>query len=151
VGEEQIDRIGQGRRKDMGMTGRQGEKIGWTVGWLGGFIWIAILAVMFLFQGKHAAGITGLVLFGIAVFCICYFTPWRYPTTFYWKLMAAPYIALLTSVPWAVWAFGGLETAGLNWWMLALLLPILVPAANLYRRRWMDFDPKQQEPTNKQR
>jgi hypothetical protein len=130
------------------MKERRGEKIGWTVGWLGGFIWIVILAVIFLFQGKYEAGFAGLALFCTAAVYIAYFAPWRYPATFYWKLMAVPYVALFTSVAWALWAFGGMEDAELSWWMFAWILPLLIPVANLYRRRWMEFDPKQHNPTN---
>ena len=34
------------------MADRRQEKIGWLGGWAGGFIWVVILAVMLLVQGK---------------------------------------------------------------------------------------------------
>lgn len=31
---------------------RKGEKIGWIDGWIGGFIWLCILSIVWLVQGK---------------------------------------------------------------------------------------------------
>jgi len=70
---------------------RRGEKIGWTAGWAGGFIWVLILSVVFLFQGKTEHGVLGVVLVGVSMFIILFFSPWRFASTYYWKLMLAPY------------------------------------------------------------
>lgn len=120
------------------MTGRTGEKIGWTAGWLGGFIWVAILSVVLLFQGKWLQGLLGMLLTAIAVVVIVSFAPWRFPSTRYWKLMLAPYTVFFLSVPWAVWAYGGVEPLGLNWWNLLWILPVLIPLGSLSNRRWAD-------------
>jgi len=120
------------------MNDRKGEKLGWTLGWLGGFLWVAILAALFLFQGKLLAGATGLALAGAAGGVVTHLAPWRRPTTPYWKLMLAPYACLFLSIPWAIQAFGGLAGSGLNGWNLGLLLPVLSPLFVLGRRRWTD-------------
>lgn len=120
------------------MTDRIGEKIGWTVGWLGGFLWVAILSVMFLVQGKWVNGLTGLVLFGLAVACVVLPSPWRQPLTPYWKLMLPAYAALLASVAWAVWSFGGVENSGLEWWNFSWVFLVLIPFGSVGRRRWND-------------
>lgn len=65
------------------MQNRKGEKIGWTAGWMGGFIWVAVLSAVFLFQGKFIQGLSGLVLVFIAGSSIFYFSPWRFPSTLY--------------------------------------------------------------------
>ena len=122
------------------MDNRWGEKIGWTAGWSGGFIWVAILSVVFWFQGKYIPGATGLILTGIALAVIVLFSPWRHPTTPYWKLLLAPYGVFLLSVVWAVWSFGGLAASGLRWWNLFWLLPLLVPLGPLSRKKWADAD-----------
>jgi hypothetical protein len=36
------------------MTNRTGEKVGWLGGWSGGFLWLAVLSVVWLVQGLHA-------------------------------------------------------------------------------------------------
>jgi len=122
------------------MGNRWGEKIGWTAGWLGGFIWVAILSVVFLIQGNYAAGVIGLIVTGCAVAAIVLFSPWRHPTTPYWKLLLAPYSVFLLSIVWAIVSYGGLAASGLRWWNLFWLLPLLVPLGPLARRKWSDAD-----------
>lgn len=73
------------------MRDRIGEKIGWTAGWIGGFIWVFILSIVFLFQGKSVQGLLGIILTAVAVIAVAFFTPWRFASTPYWKLMLAPY------------------------------------------------------------
>ncbi len=125
------------------MADRRGEKIGWTGGWLGGFIWVVILSAVFLFQGKWQLALVGFVLAGFAVFGIVYFSPWRHPSTPYWKLMMAPYVAFFASVAWGIWSYGGFKAVGIDWWALAWFLPILIPVGSLYKRTWSDFDGQQ--------
>lgn len=121
------------------MASRTGEKLGWSVGWAGGFLWVGILAAVFLVQGKAAAGLAGLGLAALAAFASLSFAPWRRPTTPYWKLMLPLYALLALSVAWAVAAFGPRE-ADLTWWSLLWLLPLLVPFGSVGRRRWEDGD-----------
>lgn len=125
------------------MNGRRGEKIGWTAGWMGGFIWVFILSCVFLFQGKSAQGASGIALTCIAVTSVVFFAPWRFPSTPYWKLMLAPYFMFFLSIAWAVWSYGGLESSGLTWWNLLWFLPLLFPFGSLSRRRWGDSNAPQ--------
>lgn len=120
------------------MAERKGEKAGWTWGWTGGFLWVAILALVFLAQGKAAAGGTGLLLFAAAAWAIRRFAPWRHPTTPYWRLYLGLYVLFLLTIPWAIWAFGGLGDEQLNGWMLLWLLPILTPIFINGRKTWAD-------------
>ena len=122
------------------MAKRKGEKIGWTAGWLGAFIWVAGLAIFFLFQRKWLQGFLGLILIIGAVFSIIFLSPWRHPKTHYWKLMIGPYGFFLASVVWLVWAYGGVKAAGFDWWTLSWLLPLLIPFGILSQRRWIDFE-----------
>ena len=122
------------------MTDRRGEKIGWTGGLLGGFIWVVILSVVLLFQGGREQAVLGFVITGIAVFSILYFSPWRHPSTPYWKLMLLPYATFFVSVAWGIWSSGGVNAMGMDWWTLPLLLLLLIPFGSLYRKRWSDFD-----------
>jgi len=62
-------------------TRRTGEKFGWAGGWLGGFLWLLILSVVRLVQGRVIPGLVGLGLFALAVGVILFFAPWRHPRT----------------------------------------------------------------------
>jgi peptidoglycan/LPS O-acetylase OafA/YrhL len=124
------------------MTPRKGEKIGWTFGWFGGFLWIGILAVVFLFQRKWLAGALGLVLLGIILIVLTAFAPWRHPATPFWKLMLPLYAGLAVSIIWAVRAFGGLKAAGLRWWNVLWLWPLFIPLGTTGRKCWRDGEDK---------
>jgi hypothetical protein len=123
-------------RQDM--RTRMGEKIGWVAGWTGGFIWVCVLSMVFLFQGRSEQGLLGAVLTGIAVLSILFFAPWRFPSTPYWKLMLAPYGVFFLSIAWAIWSYGGPGSAGLTWWNLLWFLPLLSPLGTLRKRKWAD-------------
>lgn len=120
------------------MNARKGEKIGWTAGWLGGFLWVAILSVVFLVQHEWGAGIAGLAVVALAVALIAAMAPWRHPSAPYWKLMAPLLGAVLASIAWAVWAYGGPAAIGADWWTVLWFVPILVPMGTAGRRRWSD-------------
>lgn len=130
------------------MKDRIGEKTGWTAGWIGGFIWVFILSIVFLFQGKSEQGLLGVALTGIAIISVVFFAPWRFSSTPYWKLMLAPYGVFVLSIAWAVWSYGGLGSAGLTWWNLLWLLPLLIPFGSLSKRKWVDFNAQQNSPAD---
>jgi len=127
---------------------RIGEKIGWTAGWLGGFIWVLVLSIVFLFQEKIEQGVLGIALVGVSVFTILFFSPWRFASTHYWKLMLAPYGIFFLSVAWAIWSYGGLSTIGLNWWNLLWIWPMFTPFGILSRRKWSDPIAQQSTPAD---
>ncbi len=115
---------------------RTGEKIGWVAGWIGGFIWVAILSVVFLFQKQLAEGLLGLMITGVAIAIIMVFAPWKHPQVTYWKLMLGPYGMFVIAIVWAVWSFGGLEAAGLNWLNFLWIVPVLSPLGILSNAKW---------------
>jgi hypothetical protein len=122
------------------MARRTGEKIGWIGGWIGAFLWVAILAVMFLVQGRVAAGAAGLGVVALAALLVALFAPWRHPTTALWKLLLLPYLAVAAAVAWTMLAWGveALRAEGGSPWSLLLVLPILLPFFTAGRRRWND-------------
>lgn len=122
----------------MVLMERKGERIGWTWGWSAGFVWVAILGVVFLVQGKVVAGATGLLIFVAATWAIRRFAPWRYPTTPYWRLYLGLFVLFLLMIPWAIWAFGGLGDEQLNGWMLLWLLPLFASMFTNGRKTWAD-------------
>ncbi len=117
---------------------RKGEKAGWTWGWIGGFLWVAIVALVFLAQGKIAAGCTGLLVFVTAIWAIRRFAPWCHPATPYWRLYLSLYLLFLLTIPWAIWEFGGLGDEQLNGWLLLGLLPTLTPIFINGRKTWAE-------------
>jgi hypothetical protein len=127
------------------MRPRTGEKVGWIGGWLGGFFWLAILSVLWLVQGESTNGAIGLGIVAAAVADICLVTPWRFPRTPYWKLLLVPYVLAFGAVAFAIHAYGGMEQAGLNPFLLFAMLPILTPLFTLGRRRWVDGEGAEEE------
>ncbi len=128
------------------MAGRTGEKIGWIAGWIGGFIWVAILSVVLLFQEKWEQGLLGVTLAGLAIVNVIFFASWRFPFTYYWKIMLAPYGVFFVSIVWAIWSYGGFASIGLSWWNLLWILPLLIPFGRLSKRKWADSVARQRTP-----
>jgi phosphatidylserine synthase len=123
------------------MTTRSGEKLGWVLGWSGGFVWVLILSVIVLAQGEPERAALGLAILGAAVTSILLFAPWRYPAVSYRRLMTPIYILFFTAVAWGVWALGDARQMGITgWWSASLLLPLTIPLWVLGGRRWQDGD-----------
>lgn len=120
----------------MGTSERFGEKLGWVGGWVGSFLWVAILAVVFFFRGSFMLGAIGLLLAFAAYALAMFFAPWRHPATSYWKLMLVPYGMFFLAIGWVIWAFGGIEGIGLNWWNMLWVMPMLGPFGMLGDRKW---------------
>lgn len=121
-------------------TNRRAEKMGWTAGWAGGFVWVALLSVVFLVQGMVWQGLLGMSLTAAAIVSSFSFAPWRHPTTPYWKLMLAPYGIFFAAIAWALWSYGGPGALGLSWWNLLWLIPALGPFGFLSNRTWAEPD-----------
>jgi hypothetical protein len=108
---------------------RSGEKWGWIAGWVGSILWIGILSVVWLFQGKTLPGLAGIALFLLTLAFIVYGAPWRHPKTRYWKLILPLFLCLAASVVLAVKAFtlspGEHYGPWYSWlWLLVVLLPL---------------------------
>lgn len=116
--------------------GRKGEKIGWVGGWFGGFIWLCVLSIVWLMQGKLRNGIVGVSVFIIAILLIFIFAPWKFPKTKYWKLMLPLYAVFFISLVLCVYLSGGLKGVGLHWFSLFWIIPCLIPFATVGSRSW---------------
>jgi len=122
------------------MMQRRGEKAGWLLGWLGGFIWVAIVAAILLTRGRLLQGLLGLALASAAVAVVFMSAPWKHPQTQYWKLMLPVYVVFFASVGWAVYCYDEFQPQGFSPWALFLLLPLLSPFATVGKRTWDDSD-----------
>jgi len=121
------------------MSRRKQERIGWIGGWLGGFVWVLILSVMFLVQGRIFQAGVGLLIGCAACVTVVYLAPWRHPQTRYRKLMLPIYLLILVAVAWGVWSLVDLRQLGINsWWTMLVLLPALIPLWTAGDRRWSD-------------
>ncbi len=118
------------------MTDRKGEKIGWIGGWLGGFIWLALLSIVWLLQNSIGKGMLGLTIFALAIISIIATAPWKHPNVKYWKLMLPIYLLLLISISLCISLYGGLESIGLKWTALFWVIPCLIPFATAGNRTW---------------
>jgi hypothetical protein len=124
------------------MSSRTGEKLGWIGGWIGAFLWVAVLSVIFLVDGRIIVGAAGLGIVALAAVLVSLCAPWRHPRTAFWKLLLPPYVAVAASVAWALLAWGAdaLREEGVSPWSAALVLPMLLPFLTAGRRRWGDGD-----------
>ena len=120
------------------MAARRGEKIGWIGGWLGSFVWVLILALVIVFQGRIIAGISGLGLALVTFALVFIITPWHFPTTPYRYLLVPFYLLLAVCVAWALWATGSAQELGISPFSVFILLPLLSPLWIVGRRRWCD-------------
>lgn len=115
---------------------RKGEKIGWICGWLGGFIWLGLLSIMWFFQSKISYGIIGIALFIISVIIINIVAPWKHPDTKYWKLMIPIYLLLFISIVVNIIFWGGMEKTGLKWASFFWIFSIIIPFFTLGNMTW---------------
>lgn len=115
---------------------RKGERLGWTLGWLGGFAWVAVLAGVFAVQGRGLPAVAGLLLFAMAGLAIRRNAPWRHPDQPYWRLMAPLYGLMALSVVWVFWGFEDASAEPVSGWQLLWWVPLLLPLIQLGRRTW---------------
>ena len=115
---------------------RKGEKIGWICGWLGGFIWVGLLSVIWIFQNRSSQGILGIALFLIAIILIIALAPWRRPNTKYYKLMLPIYSLFLISIAVVIYLYSGLRNGVLSWISFSWLIPSLLPFVIIGNRKW---------------
>lgn len=124
------------------MSERRGEKIGWTVGWLGAFCWLFIFSLLWLARGRLLEGGVALLLVALGVTLIVALAPWRHPTTRYWKLLLPIFLVLVVSVAATVHFEGGLAATGMTWWSFLWLIAVLLPVLSFGVRCWQDGAPQ---------
>ena len=114
---------------------RKGEKIGWTVGWIGGFIWILVFAFILFFQGSVIYGVIAFVLFSLATISIIKLSPWKHPDAKYWKLMVPIYSIFLISIIFIIYVLNGFDDLSkiqYGLWIFPCLSPIFI----LRNKKW---------------
>ncbi len=123
----------------MTTTSRRGERLGWSFGWFGGFVWLLVVAILQWLEDRTLQAVIGLAIAAAAVIAIVGLAPWRHPQSTYRSLLLPIYVLFFGAVTWAVWALGGPRALGINsWWSAFLLLPLMLPVFLLGNRRWED-------------
>jgi hypothetical protein len=46
-----------------------------------------------------------------------------------------------SAAAWAVWTYGGMKAAEMDWWSFFWVLPVLMPLGTAGRRTWNDSEP----------
>lgn len=120
---------------------QRGPKLGWTLGGLGGLIWMALLAVIFLADGMVKAGLLGAGFFLAGCIYLIVFAPWRHPETPLWRI----YLGLIGILILAAlvllysWIQHTGENVAFSWFFLPGLLPLLFPVFTFGRKTWQDL------------
>jgi hypothetical protein len=117
---------------------RNGEKIGWIGGWIGSFLWLLALSVLWFFRGQIQLGEIAIGLFILAVIVVNLVTPWRYPDTKYWKLMLFSFITFIMSIIICVTLGIGVKDLGFRWSDIFWFVPMLTPFYIFGNRTWND-------------
>ncbi|HPG41811.1 MAG TPA: hypothetical protein PLP19_21180 [bacterium] len=114
----------------------KGEKLGWTIGWIGGSCFLFIGAVLWLVSGNLRAGCVAMVCYILLIFFTLKLSPWKYPDTPYWKLLLPSYICLVPGIIILFFiGFPGEDLSG-QWHNLLFLLPMMTPFLTMGRRTW---------------
>jgi len=122
------------------MRDRRGEKLGWTLGMLGGTAWMFIVAACALFAGEWRIGAFALAAGLCVVGLVTYLAPWKHPTTRFWKLFLPPIAVIILAasilMTWAGHVLPPSETWRNVLFLFVVLWPMLLPSVG--RRRWDD-------------
>jgi hypothetical protein len=121
------------------MSERRSEKFGWIGGWFGSFIWVLILSVVQLVEGKRQQATVGLLIFAAACAAVLAFAPWKHPGTKYRLLLLPCYLVFFGALGWGIWSSSAREMGINGWWSLLTLMPALMPLWTVGNRRWKDL------------
>ncbi len=118
---------------------RSGEKWGWIGGWLGAFLWVLVMAIVWLFQGAWGYGLAGLAAFGLSVAVVAYFAPWKHPRVRYWKLLFPLYLMIVLCVALVLFRYrdSWAETS-IRPWSLTPILLVFLPLLTISKKTWED-------------
>jgi len=119
------------------MNDRRGEKLGWTLGLLGGTAWMFIFAALAFFAGDWPIGALVLGVGLCVVGMVIKLAPWKHPATPFWKLFLPPVaVIILTAGILMEWA--GHKLSALEWAPALLVGVFLFLLTGIGSRRWQD-------------
>jgi len=118
------------------MSERKGEKIGWIGGWIGSFIWLIPVSFVWLIHKQTAAAIILMLIFVLAITLTFQLTPWRYPKTYYYKLMLPNILLIYISAIVCIYFYYELENGKVSWFLFIWLIVFFTPIITLGKRKW---------------
>jgi hypothetical protein len=126
---------------------QKGPKLGWLLGGLGGLIWLPILAVVWLAQGKVAGAIGGLIVFAVGVLYVFVMPPWRFPRTPVRNVYLGLLIIVLGGVAVTAWQYYDPRTSKPSDLAAGIaLVTLLIPLFTLGHKSWSDLHSRSAPP-----
>lgn len=123
------------------MAGRNGQKWGWTLGFLGASVWMLLASLCAFVYTKLAFGAFFLGLFALSVTAVIVLAPWKHPQTRMWRLFLPLYLlqllGLVVGLQFEAGAIRGREMRPL---IQAIVLGGL-PLVTLGSQKWSDGEP----------
>ena len=117
-----------------------GPKLGWLLGGIGGLIWLPVMAVIWLAQGKMVGAIVGFIIFALGVAYLFMFRPWRYAHVQLRVIYLGLLAFLLVGAVAVIWQYYDPETFTPRNLLPGLaLIVLLLPMITLGNKTWSDL------------
>ena len=117
-----------------------GPKLGWLLGGIGGLIWLPVMAVIWLAQGKMVGAIVGFIIFALGVLYLFMFRPWRYAHVQLRVIYLGLLAFLLIGAVVVIWQYYEPETFTARNLLPGLaLIVLLLPMLTLGNKTWSDL------------
>jgi uncharacterized membrane protein YfcA len=123
------------------MRNRRGEKLGWTLGGLGGSLWMIPVSILSFWSGRFVFGLVGLGLFALAVTSVVYLAPWRHPRVRCWRLLLPCCAVVALAGILLLGVEGSPYVRRLLWGQVPLMMVFASPLSPVGRLRWQDREP----------
>lgn len=121
-------------------SNQRGPRLGWTLGGLGGFLWIPLLGVVRAVQGDVVGLVVCLLLFGLGVAYLVVLAPWKHPDTPFWKLYSGLVVIMLAAAAVLLYRWvPDLEPSIGQVRYGFVILPLFLPAFIHGRKTWRDI------------
>jgi hypothetical protein len=115
---------------------RTGERVGWIAGWVGTYCWLLYFGIRYLWRGNFFPGTILFFLPVLGIVLLSPFSPWKYPSTKYWKLLTVPYLILIAGMISYIWAEGGMNSPTMKWYNILILLFAFLPIFTMWNKTW---------------
>lgn len=117
-----------------------GPRIGWTIGGLGGMLWLPALAFVAWNQGQTLVATVDLLVLMAGIAYLWTFAPWKRPDTRFYCLLGGLFAILalaglfnvFTLISQGEWGFDNL------WWLFFIVF-LMVPGANYGNKTWREM------------
>lgn len=118
----------------------KGARLGWTLGGLGGLLWMVVLGILLLTKGNLAAGLSTLGFFLAGIVYLVVFAPWKHPRTqLRWIYLGLIAIVIgAAGVLLRLWHPAAWGTT-IRWHSVSWVLPLFLPVFIFGRKTWPDL------------